>query len=107
MIIINIFNPAHFIEALRSKGYRVLPDKQRKPKLIKNIGKATLELKGVPYFLRLIYHDMFDEDQIVDLIVSVEETTKEKHKPGITQVDIRFNHVFSNFHNLVSIQNPS
>jgi len=92
-IAINIYNPAHLIALFETKGFSVLPDKDNRSFRLKfPIGTGEIEVVGMWYFMYLIYHDMFDEKQIVDLIDEIIDNIRNRNPSNSEHIDIQFNH---------------
>lgn len=96
-IVINIYNPAHLLHDLEAKEYKITIERNRKLRLSKKIGKGNMEIQGLPYFLRLIHRDMFEEGQILEMIESLEDTVKNKQGHGSMKIDISIDHVNQTF----------
>lgn len=92
-IAINIYNPAHLVALFEAKGFSIHPVKDKSSFSLKlPIGTGEIEIGGMWYFMHLIYHDMFDEGQVAELIDEIVENMQNRNPSNSERIDIQFNH---------------
>ncbi len=87
-----LYNPAHLADKLRRAGFEVtsIPG-QRGFRVEKRLGENTLGLGGMSYFTRLITHELWDEDAVVETLSSMAKSAEQNDIPPNTKItmDIR------------------
>lgn len=93
-----IYNPAHLIDTLCSKGFEVEPrnKKNRDFKFTRRNAKNVFQLDSVSYYFDLITNHFFPEETIIDLICKgaeiAEKVSDEKQSP--VRLDMRIEQNF-------------
>lgn len=94
-----IYNPAHIIAELESKGYSISYTKNQHHFHLKlTIDGKIIQVEGMRYFIELISNYLFDESQVIDIIErSIREIKNKGIRPHVRYV-LQFNHVFRSLH---------
>lgn len=86
-----LFNPIHFAEKLRARGFEVTTHGKPNEWVVrKRIGQMEAKVECFPYFLSAIAHHLMREDGAVNAIETALQTAQER--PG-TRVQLNFNHM--------------
>jgi hypothetical protein len=86
-----VYNPAHLYDALRSRGFTILPALNgRGHRLRMSMGQATIELEGLWYYIDMIVSGLFRESQVVNILSEIAERIRQNPPSQATRYDIAF-----------------
>jgi hypothetical protein len=95
LIILTVFNPAHFAEKLKKKGFDVtLTQDKQNLDISMQLNDARMKFASSHHYVNMIVHGLYSEDLVVQIIESLANETKlqAKQNGSIGRIDVRFNH---------------
>ena len=90
VIVISIYNPARFWEALRQKGFEInVSTPGRQVTATRRMGKRVARLENISYFDRLCGGFLLSDDSVMLMLEKTIELAEAQGEEGSLRVDIR------------------
>ena len=92
IIVVTIYNPAHFINKLRILGFTVKNIKKYEYSVEKVMNKNMVKVDGFSYFVSFIQNHLLREDVIVEVLSEFIKKIESGEIPASTKVQLGFIH---------------
>jgi len=97
IIIATIYNPAHFINKLRSLGFTVTQQKKYQCSVEKTVDGKNIEIEGFSYFVHFIQNHLLREDAVIDILSEFNRKIESKQYNTPTKIQLNFVHHLHKF----------
>jgi hypothetical protein len=94
-LVLSFYNPVHLVTKLRDAGFKVkLLGGRRGIKVEKAIGDNILAVENFDYFTNLVTGKFFDEQAVVESLISLSEKAESKGVPPYTKIEMQIHQHF-------------